>query len=312
MPKMPISSNGPKETPQKKRGRKPKGGKLVDAKDLPKKTKTLLKPNIILHLQCFLSDLDKTYVSENMVEAYNEPCQSLTFSSIHQGEEKEYTVQQNTAPETIEPSPDTTKQLVQRLHELDKYLRHIQKNSDDVNNVVAHETIEKMEHHSACFWCTCEFQTPSIYLPKHEVNGRYEVYGCFCTPECASAYLFEERIDQSVKWERYALLNYLYKNIYEQSKPFHPAPEPRYVLNKYFGTLSIEEYRALLRTGKHMMVIDKPITKVYPEVHVDNHEFEELSGIRGKRKIRLTAPKHVKQEKQKSKTHIMNNIFGVS
>lgn len=299
-----------KEPTQKKRGRKPKGGKLVDAKDLPKKQNILVKPNIILHLQCFLSDLKKQVSMENTVDAYNEHSQTLNFSSVHQVEEKNYQSHTNTL-EDVGPSPDETKQLVDRLHELDNYLRHIQKNSDDVNNVVAHETIEKMEHHSACFWCTCEFHTPSIYLPKHEVNGRYEVYGCFCTPECAAAYLFEERIDQSVKWERYALLNYLYKNVYEQSKPFHPAPEPRYLLNKYFGTLSIDEYRALLRTGKHMMVIDKPITKVYPEVHVDNHEFEELTGLRGKRKMRLTAPTHVKQEKMKSKNHIMNNIFGV-
>jgi len=299
-----------KEPTQKKRGRKPKGGKLVDAKDLPKKMNTMIKPNIILHLQCFLSDLKKEIVSENTVDAYNEHSQSIHFSAIHQVDETNY--QSHNTLDDVGPTPDETKQLVDRLHDLDKYLCHIQKNSDDVNNVVAHETIEKMEHNSACFWCTCEFHTPSIYLPKHEVNGRYEVYGCFCTPECAAAFLFEERIDQSVKWERYALLNYLYKNIYDMSKPFHPAPEPRYLLNKYFGTLSIEEYRALLRTGKHMMVIDKPITKVYPEVHVDNHEFEELSGLRGKRKMRLTAPSYVKQEKMKSKNHIMNNIFGVA
>lgn len=299
-----------KEPTQKKRGRKPKGGKLVDAKDLPKKQTKLVKPNIILHLQCFLSDLKKEVSIENTIDAYNDHSQTLNFSSVNQVEEKNY--QSHNPLDDVGPTPDETKQLVDRLHDLDKYLRHIQKNSDDVNNVVAHETIEKMEFNSSCFWCTCDFHTPSIYLPKHEVNGRYEVYGCFCTPECAAAYLFEERIDQSVKWERYALLNYLYKNVYEQSKPFHPAPEPRYLLNKYFGTLSIDEYRALLRTGKHMMVIDKPITKVYPEVHVDNHEFEELTGLRGKRKMRLTAPKHVKQDKMKSKNHIMNNIFGVS
>jgi hypothetical protein len=123
--------------------------------------------------------------------------------------------------------------------------------------------------------------------------------------------LFEESIDQSVKWERYALLNYLYQNIFEQIKPFHPAPDPRYVLDKYFGTLSINEYRALLRSGHHMMIIDKPISKVYPEVHLDRHEFDELNST-GKRKMKLMAPRKISQKNQESKNNILQNTFGSS
>lgn len=303
-----------KNQPQqpKKRGRKPKGGKIVNANDIHTPVNMLVKPNIILHLQCFLSELVNQVKPENEVKAYNEPCETGQYTTIHVVEDNVIDDKPTVVENTIQPTPDETKQLFERLQELDKHLRHVQKNSDDIHNIVSHETIEKMEQRSACFWCTCEFQSPPIYLPKHEVNGRYEVYGCFCTPECACAYLFSEQIDQSLKWERYALLNYLYKNVYQQSKPFHPAPDPRFLLNKYFGILSIEEYRALLRTGKHMMVIDKPISKVYPEVHVDNHEFEELSGVRGKRKMRLTAPKHVKQKKMESKNSIVQNIFGVA
>ena len=33
-----------------------------------------------------------------------------------------------------------------------------------------------------------------------------EVYGCFCSPECALSYLKNEQIDDSTKWERYALI----------------------------------------------------------------------------------------------------------
>lgn len=335
----------PKKEPQKKRGRKPKGGKLVDAKDLPNLERDLVKPNIILHLKCFISDIGSVPKQENTVEAYNEPCHGLQFSSVHPQQDS-HQLQSSSSQCALsstphgqnsgcngnhghsghndnpnqdnmstshmhDPTPDQTRQLVERLHELDKYLIHIQRNSDNIHNVVSHETIETMETHSACFWCTCGFTTPAIYLPKHEVNGRYEVYNCFCSPECAVGYLFEESIDQSVKWERYALFNYLYKPVFEQDKPFYPAPNPRFLLKKYFGTLTIEEYRALLRSGKHVMVIDKPISKVYPEIHVDNHEFEEMSGIRGKRKMRLSAPNHVKQKNSKSKKKSVENIFGL-
>jgi len=106
-----------KEPTQKKRGRKPKGGKLVDAKDLPKKMNTMIKPNIILHLQCFLSDLKKEIVSENTVDAYNEHSQSIHFSAIHQVDETNY--QSHNTLDDVGPTPDETKQLVDRLHDLD-------------------------------------------------------------------------------------------------------------------------------------------------------------------------------------------------
>ena len=31
---------------------------------------------------------------------------------------------------------------------------------------------------SACFWCTCNFDNPSIHIPMKYENECYEVYGC--------------------------------------------------------------------------------------------------------------------------------------
>jgi hypothetical protein len=61
-----------------------------------------------------------------------------------------------------------------------------------------------------------DFDNPPVYIPKHYINGTYEVYGCFCSPECAAAHLMKEPIDSSTKFERYYLLNSIYgknKNI---------------------------------------------------------------------------------------------------
>ena len=68
---------------------------------------------------------------------------------------------------------------------------------------------------SACFWCTCEFDSPAIYIPKSVLKDMYNVYGCFCSPECAAAFLMNESIDTSTKFERYHLLNSLYGKIYK-------------------------------------------------------------------------------------------------
>jgi hypothetical protein len=53
---------------------------------------------------------------------------------------------------------------------------------------------------SACFWCTCEFDSPAIYIPKSLTKDVYNVYGCFCSPECSAAFLMNENVDTSTKF----------------------------------------------------------------------------------------------------------------
>ena len=71
---------------------------------------------------------------------------------------------------------------------------------------------------SDCFHCTYSFSNPPIYIPKRIRNGIIEVYGCFCSPECAVSHLKCEPIDTSTKWERYSLLNNIYSKIYNYTK----------------------------------------------------------------------------------------------
>ena len=80
----------------------------------------------------------------------------------------------------------------------------------------------------------------------------------------------KENLESSVKYERYSLLNFIYCKIYEHKKNIKPAPDPFYTLDKYCGNLSIQEYRKLLRNERLLMIIDKPLTRVLPELHEDN------------------------------------------
>ena len=129
---------------------------------------------------------------------------------------------------------------------------------------------------SACFWCTYEFDNPAVHIPKQYNGDVLEVYGCFCSPECACSYLKNEQLDDSTKWERYALLNNVYGKIYEYSKNIKPAPNPHYTLDKYYGNLSIQEYRKLLRKERIFMVVDKPMTKILPELYEENNEIPNV------------------------------------
>lgn len=133
---------------------------------------------------------------------------------------------------------------------------------------------------SACFWDTCHFTNSPVYIPLHIINGTYHVYGNFCSPECAAAYLMNnDKLDSSTKFERFALLNQMYSSIYEYERPIKLALNPHYTLDKFMGNLSIQEYRALNQCDRNYLLVDKPLSHTLPEIiangddHVLNNKF---------------------------------------
>jgi hypothetical protein len=158
---------------------------------------------------------------------------------------------------------------------------------------------------SACFWCTCEFDSPAIYIPKSLSKDVYNVYGCFCSPECGAAFLMNENIDTSTRFERYHLLNSLYGKIYKYEKSIKIAPNPFYLLNKYYGNLTIQEYRKLFQSDQMIYVVNKPLTHILPELYEDNNDFLLNS------KIIPTNTVNIKKNKP-LKSNILNNAFGIN
>ena len=119
---------------------------------------------------------------------------------------------------------------------------------------------------TACFWCAHGFSTPPFAIPSHILDEVYYMYGCFCSAECATAYLFKERIDTSVQWERYALLNSLYADDAEiphgSNAGIRPAP-PRETLRMFGGSMDISEYRALVHEKKlRVDVLTPPMVSI--------------------------------------------------
>jgi hypothetical protein len=55
-----------KNAPIKKRGRKPKGGKIIQQKTETTNNDSDTKPSVILHLKCFLKDLDMNILNSNV------------------------------------------------------------------------------------------------------------------------------------------------------------------------------------------------------------------------------------------------------
>ncbi len=298
--------------PIKKRGRKPKGGKIIQPTvsiDSYKED----KPNIILHLKCSLKDIDE--LIGNNVESFNFTKHDLGFdiygsSNINVSN---YTGGSGaTAITNLEPikmnnyealtddedydviNKDHTKEIWRKLKQLEHNL-HI----NNVNN-----------KKSCCFWDTCDFDGPSIYAPKYRRNGIIYVEGCFCCPQCAAAYIINKpNIDNSTRFECLYLLNYLYGSIFEYTKNINPAPDPRYMLSKFLGNLTIQQYRSLLGNERLFLIVDKPLTRVLPELHEYNDEFILNNKIIPSNNYQLKARL---QKKKQDKNSILNEKFGIN
>jgi hypothetical protein len=97
------------------------------------------------------------------------------------------------------------------------------------------------------------------------------------------------------------MLNNIYGKIYNYDKNIKLAPNPYYTLDKYYGNLTIQEYRQLLTYERLLLIIEKPLTKIFPELHEDNNEFETLYDHK------LVLKKTNKIEKNKILKDVFNN-----
>ena len=102
----------------------------------------------------------------------------------------------------------------------------------------------------ACFWDCHPFRGMPCVIPVKIEEDIWRVYGNFCCPECAAAFLFNERLDTHVQWERYALLNRLYLGGAAETVRL---AAPRAVLRLFGGNMDVTEYRALV-SDKRMRV----------------------------------------------------------
>ena len=263
-----ISLKSEEEKPlPKKRGRKPKGGKIVQP-NVSNNTIVETEPNIILHLKCSLKDLD---ITNNLDIKYNpniENIQSYTFEKNLQNDNNFF------LNSDISKESDTlsiSEESSDNENDENSNLKNIWKKVNNLK-IKLHKN-DICDKRSACFWCTYDFDNPPIFIPKSEFKNTYQVYGCFCSPQCGVAYLMNEKIDSSIKYERYQLINHVYGKIFNYQKNIKPSPNPYYLLDKYYGNLSINEYRELFNTEQLLIVVEKPLSHVFPELYEDNSDF---------------------------------------
>ena len=268
-------SSKPTEKILKRRGRKPNGGKIIH-NSFNLVSNSIQPTSIIVHLKC----TSKQLLTDDQI-IINDNTDLLTPNTTHQ---------------TNNINNLNNLNNINNLNNLNNSFNHFENtiNQQSLPNIQLNESqelthkIKVLEHNlhfnntqskqCACFWDTCHFDTSPIYIPKTLTNDNtYIVYGCFCSIECATAYLFNEKIDQTTKYERYQLLNNLYMKPHNYSLQIKRAPQPFYTIDKFYGNLSITDYRSLTQNNKFFMIIDKPLSKIMPELYNDNEISTSVS-----------------------------------
>ena len=355
----------------KKRGRKPKGGKLtLKTNESNNKLNDIV--NVILHLKCSLNDLMDhnmkinkmvsnpleynpsippnilTYNDNNDIShfgvynsiAKNNDLQNISINNYAYTDNNGINSNICTLCKNVNNNANSNSNSNNNNNANSNSNNHNNTNNNNTTNETENEDdvhikdintkLKKLkiclyknslqDKKSACFWCTYEYDNSPCYIPKYELDGKIYGYGSFCRPECAVAYLMKETIDDSSKFERYHLLNQLYSKVYNYKKNIKPAANPYYLLDRYYGNLTIQEYRKLLKTEHMLSVIDKPMTRILPELHEDYEDtITNIYGNNGTKQsttsnMNNTGVYKVKRQSESvapNKSSIIKDTFGI-
>jgi len=282
----------------KKRGRKPKE-KIYSVKELPK---TFFEENknetFILHLPIKVSDKNNTPLpntdNDSSYSIYNEELNNykindnnllLTQSNLLDVnmnmnnsynlhnlifDEKEsnilHTYDAKSHDDDIKPNKIIKKNLKNIMYEF------INANNDktwpDSTNIY-------------CWWCCHPFSGPPCALPEYYKKDKFYVNGCFCTFNCAASYNFSKNNDDI--WERYSLLNLMYKKLYNHKFVKINLAPPREILKIFGGYLNIDEFREnSLKNDKTYTVVNPPLISIIPKIEENISSNTGINNVNSK------------------------------
>jgi len=146
---------------------------------------------------------------------------------------------------------------------------------EDSNNdtLIITEDIKEPKNleNKVCMWCCHSFLNQNWGLPFIKNKKIYNTYGIFCSPECVSAYIFDDisTTDDS-KWNSYSIINNLARELYCDTEFICKLAPPRNSLKIFGGKFTIDEFR-------NISVDKNRVIKVYlPPTLSILHNVEEL------------------------------------
>lgn len=269
----------------KKRGRKPKE-KVYSVKELPK---TFYEENknetLILHLPINIDEKNNEPLpssdnnnnlnimgkDDNQNETFNLPTQinfledntdiqnNMEINNFSNNIKKEAKEETNILEKNSEKAWHVDEKNNNKV--LKKNLRNILYEFMDSNK----EKVWPDKTNISCWWCCHKFDNVPCSLPYSYKKDKFYVRGVFCTFNCAASHNFSLNDDNV--YERYSLLNLMYKKLYYRKIIKINLSPPRESLKLFGGYLSIEEFREnSLSNDKLFNLIDPPLISIIPKI----------------------------------------------
>jgi hypothetical protein len=129
----------------------------------------------------------------------------------------------------------------------------------------------------SCYWCCHKFDNPPFGIPVNYKNNKFEVFGCFCSLECAAMHNFKENDNIDEMWERYNLINLMCREL-NMGDYVKPAPD-RLSLKMFGGFMDIDKFRSYFKTNKIININFPPMTSISQQLEEIN-EYELNSDLK--------------------------------
>jgi hypothetical protein len=260
----------------KKRGRKPLG-KIIDYTKVNLQSLNIDDDCIIAHLPIRISDIGQLESNNESGDGSNN---NETIADSNEIDKNMLlTTSYTPAEESIRESCRHCDKNIKTIEYLNNKIDELEQNS--IENIMANskkvyklnidlvdlEGNEYTPKDACCWWCCNKFLGENIGLPEKYYQEKFYVFGIFCSFNCALAYNIN--INDNKVWERYNLLHFLYKKIFNCDIRISPSP-PRELLTMFGGPLTIEEYRKktqyLGNFTKSFRTLLPPMTTIFPIV----------------------------------------------
>ncbi len=279
----------------------------LTSKPINKKSKTKKisgNNDIFLHFPISMKDVEDlnksvfektTSVKEGDVEEGIQCNNIFTINDIHTSSSDNSQHMNNYLNnELVEQNKKQKQKILELETELEKYKNAeyllnkmnntVYKIDTNIVNVENGQAVVIEKTNIACWWCTHQFDTVPIFIPDSFYNNIYNVFGCYCTFNCAYAYILN--MNDSSIWYRYSLLNMLYKDLISRHKSLSsngngtaitPAPR-REVFEKFGGKLPYSKYKKNgIINRKEYRLIMPPMTSINPIVEERKKESPSMS-----------------------------------
>lgn len=197
-------------------------------------------------------------------------------------------------PPSNKPSVDellnnkTEEHVIMQLPLNDSSINNIIKNQSQVasSEPIAYQPHDFTQHseiicddfveskRSVCFWCCHDLVDFSCGMPlKYSSSlNHFDVYGTFCSFQCASAFNFSINSKSDKVWDINALINMMASK-YGINENIKPAPS-RYVLQMFGGDMNIEDFRNIHKESERSLVLNiPPMTSITASTELLNTSY---------------------------------------